>query len=554
MAPKVLQSDPAPAIEFFLSGFYTHRSQLFAPFKNIGINVVSFHDPVIDGANMEDTDLYEWQRRAGFSIFCPIPMADTEIANEFYSSRNLNGQVSAFVDTTQRLAVFTDTSLTTILSKTTVAQGFINTIGNVTYFSDGAPADLYVWDGTNLSTWGLAPPTIAPGLSGFGFWQQYVIYALGDSILDTNGCVETVTDIITPVTLVGGAGMSGKNEPIWNTLVGGPVSDGGLRWTNYGPIQTWYPATNYPTPIVILDPNGFLQLGTQVGTPIGPWIVGTSYTVIGTVVSFAGSYWTNVFAGTNLGVAPSTTYTHFDSGTGITTPYWVQTTSPIVTGDIAPVWNTTVGGTTLDGSYSWTNIGHGTGLAFTGYSYVYAYRTIYGHLTTGSPFSANTGAILGPVHGSITSFWITSNVVTFQGTNNFLPGNIFEVSGLTSPVGVLLNGKSFTIISAIPSESFPLTFVAASGTVVTITALNNLAVGGGQQVTFSGVGSAAWLNGLTVTTTAATGTQFTFANTYGAMSAGDVGLVNVGGSYTAAFAYSGTAAYPSDVGESLPLI
>src|ERR1035437_3765727 len=136
MARKLSQSDPALAIEFFLSGFYTHRSQLFAPFKNIGINVVSFHDPVIDGANMEDTDLYEWQRRPGFSIFCPIPLADTEIANQFYSSRNLNGQVSAWVDTTQRLALFTDTSITTVATKSTTSQGFINTIGNVTYFSD----------------------------------------------------------------------------------------------------------------------------------------------------------------------------------------------------------------------------------------------------------------------------------------------------------------------------------------------------------------------------------------------------------------------------------
>src|ERR1700733_11991190 len=138
MARTAGQSDPALSIDFFLSGFYTHRSQLFAPFKGIGVNVVSFHDPVIAGNNMEDTDLYEWTRRPGFSIFCPVPLADHEVVNEWYSSRNLNGVVSSYVDTTARLAIFSSTSLTTVLTKTTSAQGYINTIGNMTYISDGS--------------------------------------------------------------------------------------------------------------------------------------------------------------------------------------------------------------------------------------------------------------------------------------------------------------------------------------------------------------------------------------------------------------------------------
>src|ERR1035437_9617732 len=198
MARKVSQSDPALAIEFFLSGFYTHRSQLFAPFKNIGINVVSFHDPVIDGANMEDTDLYEWQRRPGFSIFCSVPLSDKEIVNQFYSSRNMQGVVVPWVDTNQRLAIFSPTTLVTVLQKTTSDQGYVSTIQNMTYFSDGAAADLYKFDGARLSVWGLAPPTVAPISSGQGFWQPYTSYPLGTSILDNGGNVETVTSILVP--------------------------------------------------------------------------------------------------------------------------------------------------------------------------------------------------------------------------------------------------------------------------------------------------------------------------------------------------------------------
>src|ERR1019366_5300078 len=122
---------------------------------------------------------------------------------------------------------------------------------------------------------------------------------------------------------------------------------------------------------------------------------------------------------------------------------------------IAPVWSTTVGGVTNDGDYIWTNLGPGSGLAFVGYAYVYGYRTIYGHLTTSSEFSNNTGAILGPLNGSISEFSISSNVVTFRGSNNFQPKDVFTVTGLA--IGTYLNEQSFTVISAVPSATFPLT-------------------------------------------------------------------------------------------------
>jgi hypothetical protein len=900
--------------------------------------VVSFHDPVIDGANMEDTDLYEWQRRPGFSIFCPIPMADSEIVNQFYSSRNLNGQVSAFVDTNHRLATFTDTSLTTIIPKTTIAQGYINTIGNMTYYSDGAPADLYAWDGTNLSIWGLAAPTITPTVNGLGFWQPFTTFSLGDSILDTNGNVETVTAILipngafefptaastlalggslaltwtydpihggyavqegyshiqqnasatasttgtitlpsavtvgnvlvitfgilttnvipsaisvtddlgnvysqqamhtgvyaggggnnyystewvwtTPVTVGGvptisvvlsnpafeitahefsgisatattsasnfvvhptsfdtgtvafsgtqlvfstsflvgsfagsapagytpgasitalgtdtlanayygavtsasptwsfsgsgeavgltvvfplttlatgwtpylflqsfnnavptgatvvgievtipqwnvglgavqdhsvklviggsvsgsdvaastvwsqagytfatyggptnvagiwgitptaaqlnangpsgfgvaisalissivggsvvpevgfdfpnqptvtiyytlasgqsGPGITGANEPVWPTNVGNNVVDGGLTWTNYGNIQTWYPVTGYPTPVVILDPNGNLQLSTYIANPVPAWDVATPYAV-GEVVSFGGQYWISLVAG-NTGITPSAAYAA--TGSSLIVPYWALTTTPLVTGVIPPVWNTTDGGLTVDGSYTWTNLGQGTGLAFTGYEYVYAYRTIYDHLTTASPFSPNTGAILGPLNGSITSFKIvagTPNIVTFYGSNNFAIGNVFTVRGLTT--GTSVNNLSFTVTSAVPSSIFPLTSVEVTGgAVLIIQAINNLVAG--QTVTFSGVGTATWLNGLTVTvsatglsTTQFESTGFVAHVAYGPT--GDIGTVNANGNWTAVTTL-GAVSLALDSGVAIPLM
>lgn len=932
MPRKVSQTDPALAIEFFLSGFYTHRSQLFAPFKGIGVNVVSFHDPVIDGHNMEDTDLYEWTRRPGFSIFCSVPLADGEVVNQFYSARNLSGTVLPFVDTTQRLAVFSPTSITTVLNKTTTAQSYVTTIGNMTYIADGAAADLTKYDGTNLSAWGLAAPTTIPVSTGLNFWQPHTHFNLGNAVQDTNGNIESVTAIlipngavesptafqtlalaggtgtwagsigpngtisetlstpghtnylffgtpnfvipsgatilgftvsvpkeilggtavdqsvkmiiggaaagvehasgtawstsaltsivygnpndnwggltpaqanangptgfgigiaanilsttfyslvqagvgssaqststvyafpnpvtagntivvgvlvfhagvptisdnhgnvytlaasqtrtggeesvyvfvasnvaagntiittltpglqfntitginahefsgivsVSPVAVTGannsggsssltpfnsgtvfvadatdlifsyvwqgvgqtqpagytrattgfildspggspftvqpssaflipgatgsfsptwsqgttgvtvvlksaksatavigsgspalpimtiyyklptgvGPGFSGANEPLWPDNLSNSVNDAGLAWTQYGPSTVWYPLTNYPTPIVIVDTNGFLQLATSAANPVQPWSSGKTYGV-GDTVSFGGGFWIST-AGSNLNIAPNANYNVATTvGSVVTTvAYWASTTNPAVTGTITPVWNTTVGGTTVDGSYTWTNIGHGTPLATTGYAYVYGFRTLYGHLTTSSPFSNNTGAILGPLNGSITGFSITSNVVTFTGSNNFLAGDIFTVNGLV--IGTYLNEQAFTVISATPSQIFPLTSVQVNGSnVLIVQAINTLAAG--QQVTFSGVVGATFLNGVTVTVsgTGLSGTQFEASFTHGAYGpTADTGEVLLNGSWTASFTHADVGAV-SDNGVALPLI
>lgn len=745
MARRVSQNDPALDIEFFNSGFYTHRSQLFAPFKNIGINVVSFHEPVIDGNNMENTDLYEWQRRAGFAIFCPTPLGDTEVVNEFYSYRNLNGTVVPLFDSTIRLASFSSSGITPIVAKSVPNQGYITAVGNMMYFSDGAAADYFKQDGTNLSAWGLAAPTVAPIASGLGFWQANTSFGFGQSLLDSNGNIESLSSISiangtfsnTPtyfavlpllgsgevnwdfappynnlsnvpgtypgfavstvgpgynnyvflggfnfniptgaiivgimVTLyhesvsgngrnwvitdesmklvIGGAvvgtehasvtqwvnntvtkvtygsptdtwglsptaaqvnangasgfgfalsvnagsgsgipntvlvgttaanakpvitiyyqptsivapsapGLSGQFEPVWPTTIGTTTQDGSVVWTNYGPVLSWYPVTFYPPPVVILDPNGNLQLGSSASNTVAEWNVGTGYAT-GAVVTYGGLYWVSVLATTNTGVPPSANYNTYSTtgGTTTVTPYWVQTANPIATGTLTPVWNTNIGGLTADGNYTWENIGQGTGIAFTTYEYVYGFRTIYGHLTTASPFSNVTGPILGPLNGAISGFSITSNVLTFTGNNNFIVGNMFQVSGLTTPVGVTLNEQVFTVTAAIPSSTFPLTSVAVNGSnVLTILAINNLVVG--QQVLFTGVGTATFLNGQTVTVLASglSGTQFKANFTHASYGpTTDFGTVSALGSFSTSFTHADVGA-TTDSGEAFPLI
>jgi len=887
---------------------------------------------------MEDTDLFEWTRRPGFSKFCSVQLPSTEVVNQFDSYRNLNGQVVPLFDSSTRLATFTPTTVTTIVAKTTAAQGFSTTLGNMLYFADGAAADYFKYDQTNTTVWGLAAPTITPTATGLGFWQPAANFDVGDPIQDTNGNIEAVSAILIPSGSVGsptafqgnfplaggvgtwagsvsaggvvsetltsagytkylffydfnlaipatatilgisatifkqvvggtaqdqsvqlvyggvvipgqvdhasatpwsttafvpityggptdtwsagltathastqglsgfglaiaadvltttafnlvqsgtsntevsnttiysfpnpvqagntlvigvflfhesfvsiadnlgntygspvvteifgehtmytfvvsnaiagattitvitgslngntftginahefhgilsaspvdasaanssaltspfnsgtvvvpnaddivfsynynplggalptpsggytagtntsfvgasnlqqlltafkapgatgsvspswssgsvgntvvlksaesatvevgggssyapiitiyytlptgvGPGFSGPVEPIWPTTLGGTVNDGGVAWTNYGPPEIWYPLTNYPVPVVVIDTNGNVQLATVTTNPVAPWDSGTGYAA-NVVVSYAGSYWINVLGSTNTGNTPSA-FTTSSVTAGVTTyqTYWAPAANPITTGTIMPVWNTTLGGTTVDGNYIWTNLGQGSPLASFGYAYVYAFRTIYGHLTTASPYSNNTGAILGPLNGSIAEFKIVSGVTTFYGSNNFLPGNIFTVTGLA--IGTYLNEQIFTVLTAIPSAIFPLTAtkVTGSGLLLTVYALNNLLAG--QTVTFSNVGTATWLNGLTLTVLSSpSSTSFTATVTlaesggnYGQTS--DTGNVLIDGSWTAN-APAGAPANVSiqaDAGVAAPLI
>src|SRR5215831_11385193 len=97
--------EPQPlVIPFFATGLYTHRSQLFSPYRSVGINVVTYHDAVWDGQDMELTTLLQWTRRPGFSRFCPTAFGASEFPLQFYSARHPTLGVLSFVDTNQKFS------------------------------------------------------------------------------------------------------------------------------------------------------------------------------------------------------------------------------------------------------------------------------------------------------------------------------------------------------------------------------------------------------------------------------------------------------------------
>jgi hypothetical protein len=70
---------------------------------------------------------------------------------------------------------------------------------------------------------------------------------------------------------------------------------------------------------------------------------------------------------------------------------------------------------------------------------------------------------------SITGYSITSNVVTFQAANNFIPGQIVRISGLTSTTGALIDGLDLTVLgTGLSNSQFECDF-NNSGAAVTLT-------------------------------------------------------------------------------------
>jgi hypothetical protein len=139
-----------------------------------------------------------------------------------------------------------------------------------------------------------------------------------------------------------------------------------------------------------------------------------------------------------------------------------------------------------------------------------------------APFGACSGANCSSA-ASITSFSITSNVVTFQASNNFIPGEQVQISGLG--IGTYLNGQTLTVLqaglsatqfsanftyptnvgltndagTAIGLQTAQITSLAISSNVVTFQAVNTFTPG--TRVAISGLSSGAGspLNGQTLT-------------------------------------------------------
>jgi len=80
--------------------------------------------------------------------------------------------------------------------------------------------------------------------------------------------------------------------------------------------------------------------------------------------------------------------------------------------------------------------------------------------------TTDAGAAIGLQVAQISSLSITSNVVTFQGVNAFIPGTRVAISGLSSAPGSPLNGQTLTVIATgLSNKQFECVLSAPEGNV-----------------------------------------------------------------------------------------
>lgn len=386
--------EPVLSVTRFFTGLVSNRSPLNTPFAYAGLNMIQRNDALIDGLNTEISNKNTLIRRPGFPRFCSSAFGANEFPLSFYSAR-INGQVVDFVDTNLAVYTFTTSGKTLLFTKSAGSgQTFFKAVGNILYFANGV--DSKKW----------APPALQ--------WAANTAFTAGQLIVDTNGNIQQVTT----------AGTSGGSQPTWNvTPITGTTADGGVTWTNRGNqvsnwgivapanaptaspslhsnsgCRFWWPnvtiVTSSPTgPYSIIDTNGNVEFANTGGTTGA--VVPTWSTVPQTNTTDNGVTWGEISAPVNW--TPSTAFFNTSAAGAVIDSNGnlqvVQTGG--TSGASVPTWNVTFDGTTTDGTVTWLNMGSAKFLAFRGYQWVYAYHTCFGHVSTASPVTANTGPIIG---------------------------------------------------------------------------------------------------------------------------------------------------------------
>lgn len=492
----------------FFSGYATNRSPLrgTSPWMMEKFYGAS-NDSLIGGSNVEISPKLTLIRRPGHSQFNSATFSAVKYFHSFRMNSGNTESIRVIADTANTIYDATTTN-TAIYSKGgSAGQTSMVGVGNLLYMSDGVDAPIK-YDGTTVTPWGVAAPANAPSSAPLGtagapcrYWAPSMIVQTGYTIVDTNDNVQimanhtSTTQNYSPSSVVGavtsklnynalqweynsnqmrttGAATSspqllsyifatqfGLNVPGTATITGIAVS---LNWlsqstsvsqirgvslcqtgaaigtakapnttpTVSGSTVTW--GSNADTwglsltPTLVNDPTfGFgIQLYTDT---VRDFINSFTVTLYYTVTTDTNNLLNGVTTGQTGSAAPTwntTLYGTTKDGTCVWTnqgpisawqasKVYAQTVSSPsgavvdsngnleivqstgVSGTSAPTWNTTPLATTTDNTVTWYNSGPGAQPVFTGYQYVYAYHTTNGEVSTASNASVTTGPILG---------------------------------------------------------------------------------------------------------------------------------------------------------------
>lgn len=442
----------------FWTGLVTNRS----PLRSAGSAYEERYlgtrgDALIDGSNCEITPRLTLARRPGNPVYNSQTFNAVDF---FYSFREFNStteQIRVMVDEAAALYDGTANSRTLVFTKSAGAgQSYMQSVGNILFFANGVDQKKWVQSLNTWSAghaWGTIPDVLPPifidpngniqeltstiipidtvqiatnvlTVVRLGFINLTTVLTAGLEVTFPSGMAasflngQTVTILTvtsggftaaftnanygptaetnkTAFVVAGGSPISGTVQPTWSTTV--PSSGNNFQGgTTDDGTARW---TNHGGPIE----NWGLAAPTDaptvvVGNSSSAWHKNTFYSLAGVVVDSNG----NLQQVTTAGLAGST----------------------------QPVWNTAVGGTTTDNTVTWTMIQTAASLVW----------------QAGVQYQSSP----------ITSYSITTNVVTVIQNNNFFVGQTIVPSGLTT--GTYLNGQ-FLKIATRNSTQFTAAFV-----------------------------------------------------------------------------------------------
>jgi len=216
--PPTIPTEPI-YISNFSIGLWSNRS----PFSLPGGNPSA----LLDGLNCEITPQHTIKRRAGYNSLLTATLSGGEVAQRFFSFRQLDDVLRLVVDATNTLKAIdiAAETITTFYTPSTASTPFsFAPVGSMLYFANGKTGEEQKWDGTNQTRWGIVAPTDTPTTAqtagtltaARGYEYRFVYKNTSTGHISTASTASACTNPFTSktITVTGNFGSDGQVDQI----------------------------------------------------------------------------------------------------------------------------------------------------------------------------------------------------------------------------------------------------------------------------------------------------------------------------------------------------
>jgi len=305
----------------YITGLWTQRSPLRdadTPYLYTKFYSATRFDSLIDGLNREVTAKLTMARRPGHTVYNANTFDPIRTMYSYKYMLNNVQQVRTMVDTDTQVLDGTPPNKKVVMTKSAGA-------GRTRFLSIGT--QLFMANGVDQKKWTQASKT----------WQPSTQFNDGDFIIDSNGNIQYIVPSAQATATI-------TNVAVVQVQTNIPVHPGDPIFYKYFLVLTFSaaaPRWALNTSITFTGLTGYTALNGQT------YVNTTHINVPGQPVPTVNQ---SVFPWTGPSYASAA-----DTGTATG-----GSSSSGISGGTAPAWNATVGGTTTDGSITWTNLGSAT--------------------------------------------------------------------------------------------------------------------------------------------------------------------------------------------------